>query len=298
MAGYFLKTRLCDRSGRRWWAWLAVLLLASLAVGSTAAESAAESSDIDAEGWRSRKLEAIATRAQGSKSDDERLEYAARQSWLRRWKPGQMPLAPAVAPVESELVEEPLLRNLERPETLDANAWHAMIVLQTRLLAVDTDDERKENLRTTIELASQLETALSEQLPSDSQSLATPTDWILAYTRYRLGRALAYRELPEVREGWPISNPDQYQEKLVSAFQRLTEHTNGDRPEFILLQDRMFRRSGKKGRALELLEENRQSIEPKWYLKKRRDLLQELGWGPPYREAARLYLQAGYDDES
>lgn len=294
MAGYSLKTQLRDCSERRWWAWLAVLLLVLLAVIS----SAAEPNDIDAEGWRSRKLDEIATKIQDSKTDEERLEYAARQSWLRRWKPGKMPLAPAAAPVESEQVEEPLLENLERPETLDSNAWQAMIELQTRLLAVDTDDERKDNLRTTIQLASQLETALAAQLPSDSQTLTTPTAWVLAYTRYRLGRALAYRELPEVGEVWPISNRDRYQEKLESVFQRLTEQTIGDRPEFILLQDRMFRRSGKKGRALELLESNRRSIEPKWYLKKRRDLLQELNWDPPYREAAQRYLQAGYDDES
>ncbi len=294
MAGYSPKTQFRARSERQWWAGFAMILLASLAVGITAAEP----SDVDAEAWRSRKLEEIVLRIQNSKSDEERLEYAARQSWLRRWKPGQMPLAPTDAPVESELVEEPLLENLKRPETLESHAWQAMIELQTRLLAVDTDEERKENLRTTIQLARQLETALSTQLPTDSQPLATPTGWVLAYTRYRLGRALAYRELPEVREAWPISNPDRYEEKLVAIFQRLTEQTDGDHPEFILLQDRMYRRSGKKGRALELLEKNRRLIEPKWYLKKRRDLLHELNWDPPYQEAARLYLQAGYDDES
>ena len=109
---------------------------------------------------------------------------------------------------------------------------------------------------------------------------------------------MAYRELPVVRERWPISNPDHYQEQLAAVYQRLTNQTNRSRPEFILLEDRMLRRSGKKGRALELLEANRQSIEPKWYLKKRRDLLQELGWEPAYQEAARLYLEAGFSDES
>ncbi|WP_236696085.1 hypothetical protein [Rhodopirellula islandica] len=209
-----------------------------------------------------------------------------------------MPLAPADAPDESGLVEEPWLQKLERPESVATDAWQAMIDLQDRLLASDTDDDRKDNLRATIELASQLEATLAAHLPADSQSLTTPTSWALAFTRYRLGRALAYRELPEVRERWPIADPDQYQAQLVAAFERLTEQTKGDRHEFILLQDRMFRRSGKKGRALELLEANRHSIEPKWYLKKRRDLLQELGWDPPYREAAQRYLQAGYDDES
>ncbi len=252
---------------------------------------------VDAQRWKTQTLASIETKLQNAASDDDRLEYSARRSWLRRWKPGQMPTAPADAPDESELMEEPVLADLPRPESVDAGAWKAMVDWQKQLIASDTDDERKDNLRTTIELASQLEKSLADHLPADLQSLATPTGWSLAYARYRLGRALAYRELPEVRERWPIANPDEYESRLVAAFQRLTEQTKSGRREFILLQDRMFRRAGKKGRALELLEANRHSIEPKWYLKKRRDLLQELGWDPPYREAARLYLQAGYVDE-
>ncbi|EKK00351.1 hypothetical protein RBSH_04367 [Rhodopirellula baltica SH28] len=252
---------------------------------------------VEAQRWKTETLASIASKIQNASSDDERLEYSARQSWLRRWRPGHMPSAPADAPNESELMEEPVLADLQRPKSIDDDVWSAMVNLQKRLIASDTDEERKDNLRETIELAGELEQSLMDYLPADSQTLATPTGWTLAFTRYRLGRALAYRELPEVRERWPIAKPDQYQTRLVAAVQRLTDQTQGDRREFILLQDRMFRRSGKKGRALELLEANRHSIDPKWYLKKRRDLLLELGWDPPYREAARLYLQAGYVDE-
>ncbi|WDQ14876.1 hypothetical protein [Rhodopirellula sp. P2] len=300
MAGHALKPPLTDHAGCRCWTGLIVPLLAfGLVQLRLPTSSLAEApSKVEAEHWQHQKLASIAMRIQEAKSDDARLEYSARQSWLSRWKPGQMPSAPADAPDQTGLVEEPRLQDLERPEPVDADAWQAMIDLQDRLLASDTDDDRKANLRKTIELASQLEATLAAKLPTDSQSLSTPTSWALAFTRYRLGRALAYRELPEVRERWPIADPGQYQAQLVAAVQRLTEQTKGDRREFILLQDRMFRRSGQKGRALELLEANRHSIEPKWYLKKRRDLLQELGWDPPYREAAQRYLQAGYDDES
>ncbi len=96
---------------------------------------------------------------------------------------------------------------------------------------------------------------------------------------------MAYRELPEVRARWPISNPDHYEAQVAAAYQRLTTQASPDLPEFVLLQDRMLQRAGKNGRALELLEESRQSMEPKRYLKKRRDLLQELGWDPAYQEA-------------
>jgi len=162
---------------------------------------------------------------------------------------------------------------------------------------MDTDDDRKEKLREIIASAKRFEKELSEQLPPRLRQFPAPTAWTLAYARYRLGRALAYRELPSVRERWPISDPDHYQEQLLTAYQRLLDQTKQVRPEFILLEDRILRRSGKKGRALELLEAYRESIEPKWYLKKRRDLLKELGWEPPYKEAARIYIEAGYGDE-
>ncbi|ELP35661.1 hypothetical protein [Rhodopirellula baltica] len=293
MAGLFLPPQRIDGLGR--WAWRTMLLLALVCLQWSAFAESPRT--VEAQRWKTETLASIALKIQNASSDDERLEYSARQSWLRRWRPGHMPSAPADAPNESELMEEPVLADMQRPESVDGDVWSAMVDLQKRLIASDTDEERKDNLRKTIELAGKLEQSLMDHLPAESQTLATPTGWTLAFTRYRLGRALAYRELPEVLERWPIAKPDEYESRLVAAFQRLTDQTQGDRRDFILLQDRMFRRSGKKGRALELLEANRHSIDPKWYLKKRRDLLQELGWEPPYREAARLYLQAGYVDE-
>ncbi|MFG0263098.1 MAG: hypothetical protein ACF788_11965 [Novipirellula sp. JB048] len=269
-----------------------VLLLASLAIGATAGEPR----EIDAEKWRKQRLATLAERIQKADSDDERLEYVARESWLRRWKPGQMSPAAKEAPAELVLVEEPRLETLSRPGRIDPNVWQQMITLQRRLHSVDNDAQRKENVRTTIGLAQQLEQLLCDQFPSAPRQLTSPTAWVLAYTRYRLGRALAYRELPSVRAGWPITDPDRYEAQLTAAYQRLIDQAGRDRPEFILLPDRMLRRAGKRGLALELLEVSQQSIDPRWYLKKRRDLLQELGWDPPYQEAARLYLAAGYRD--
>jgi hypothetical protein len=277
-----------------WRPWLSILVLALLAVDLTGEQP----NEIDVELWRSRQLQIIAGEIQDADSGDARREYVARQSWLRRWKPSQMSPAPTRLQIESELVEEPLLEALNRPTGVDAEVWQQMIASQTELLATDTDDERKQNVRTIVGLARRFEKLLSEQLQPESQLLPESTAWVLAYARYRLGRALAYRELPDVRERWPISNPVRYQEQLVAVYQRLIDQTNRVRPEFILLEDRMLRRAGKKGMALELLEENRKWIEPKWYLKKRRDLLHELGWEPAYQEADRLYLEAGYSDES
>lgn len=274
--------------------WLSILVLALLPIISAAADGDA----IDAKRWRNSQLKTISQQIDNSDSEDIRSEYTARQSWLRRWEPGKMPRAPEESKTKSNLIEEPLLQELNMPKGMDADVWHQMISSQVDLLAIDTDDARKENLRATIDLASQLEETLSDHLPCEAKQLPASTAWVLAYTRYRLGRALAYRELPTVREQWPIANPIAYHKQLASAYQHLIDQTNDVRPEFILLEDRMLRRAGNKGRALELLEANRNHIEPKWYLKKRRDLLQELGWEPPYQEAARLYREAGYHDES
>ncbi|TWT84699.1 hypothetical protein CA13_61790 [Planctomycetes bacterium CA13] len=290
MAICLLQKLLGKRSSRTW---LSILFIATLPISSVRAEP----NEIEAESWRSEQLAIVAKKIQDADSDDERLEFVARQAWLRRWKPGQMAPALTRSKLKPGLVEEPLLEKLKRPTDVAPNAWQQMTSSQTELIAIDTDEDRKENLRTIIGSARQLENVLSEQLPSESQQLPASTAWVLAYTRYRLGRALAYRELPSVQERWPISNPVHYQEQLFAVYQRLIDQTNRVRPEFILLEDRILRRSGKKGRALELLEAHRESIEPKWYLKKRRDLLQELGWEPPYKEAARLYVEAGYGNE-
>ena len=53
----------------------------------------------------------------------------------------------------------------------------------------------------------------------------------------------------------------------------------------------MLRRDGWFGRALNMLEDHGERLELQWYLKKRRDLLQELTWEGPAKEAAALYAE-------
>ncbi|MFG0290806.1 MAG: hypothetical protein ACF8CQ_21730 [Rhodopirellula sp. JB044] len=262
--------------------------------------------------WRSSQLDGINERLQSVDSEQTRLELLAQQAWLRRWEPGEMSQMPTTSSVrwdddeqgESKLVQEPLLLDLTRPEGVAKQEWQRLIALQAVLRQIDTNENRKESLREIIPASQRFVDALSEALASSTRPHATPvkqlntdTDWVLAYARYRLGRALAYREIPVVRERWPIEDPDAYQRRLYEVYRQLNEQTGGPRAEFILLEDRMLRRSGQKGLALELLEKHQGSIDVKWYLKKRRDLLQELGWEPPYREAAKIYFDAGYRDD-
>lgn len=269
-----------------------MLILATLSISTIQADPVG----IDAGRWRSEKLKTLAEKTREAQSDDDRLELDARQTWLNGWQPGQMNTEPAESEADKSLVDEPLLAELELPKGIRAAVWKGMIKSQAALLEIDTREQRKGQLEAIIEKASELEKLLANQFSPSDQQLPAQTGWALAYTRYRLGRALAYRELPVVRERWPIEDAGRYEKRLLAVYQRLVSQTKRVRPEFILLEDRILRRAGKKGRALQLLEEHQGVIDRKWYLKKRRDLLQELGWTPPFQEASRIYREAGYDD--
>ena len=106
---------------------------------------------------------------------------------------------------------------------------------------------------------------------------------------YRRGRALAYRELPDVVKQEPIDNPEQLNQEIIAVYRDLIAFAGEGRPEFILLEIRILRRSKSFGNALCLLEKYGSVIKPQWYLKKRRDLLKELEWEIPYAEAAKIY---------
>lgn len=270
-----------------------LLFVATLVFGPARADTVRG----DANVWRSQQLKAIAAKVRNAESDGDRREHVARQKWLQAWEPGEMASAPRRSEAKSVLIQEPNLGELKRPLEVEPVVWQRLVSAQAKLIAIDTADDRKQNLRDIIEIAGRIEDSLSEQLAADALELPARIAWVLAFTRYRLGRALAYRELPVVRDRWPIADPVGYEKRLLAAYERLIDQTQTVRPEFILLEDRILRRSGRKGQALQLLETHQGVIEPKWYLKKRRDLLKELEWDPPYQEAARIYFDAGYRDE-
>lgn len=112
-----------------------------------------------------------------------------------------------------------------------------------------------------------------------------------AFCLYRRGRALAYRELPDVVEKKPIPDPKQHESELLGSYKQLINLVGSGHPEFILLEVRMLRRDNWNGRALELLENYGPIIEKQWFLKKRRDLLRDLGWTKPAEQAAEIYAE-------
>lgn len=263
--------------------------------------------------WRADKIAELERQlASAELAPELRHERTARRNWLRRWQPGRMPTPKAAAedgagqaasdeksPSADRLTAEPDLseqatraakENSLSDELLQQLAQAAR--LQQRLWRLDTEDDRKANLLMTAEAAERLDrilVPLAERIGAEQPAVADSIRWALAHARYRRARAIAYRELPEVPASLPIEDAEAYERQLGEAHRRLRDTFDQPQPEFVLLEIRLLRRSGARGQALERLERFSWAIAPEWYLKKRRDLLEELGWEPPHAEAAELY---------
>lgn len=288
--------------------------------------SVAASSDVipldQARAWRDHKLTELARRLESVGPDGPmRDEWQPRREWLRRWEPGEMPTGRSDHPNGAagdrhDLVPEPvLLESLSAAGAADPRRrLKRAAMLQDFLRLLDTTTSRKTNLAATIDVAETVDTALTGLIRDAESANASPGTgtgtgvddgiaveslrWALAHTRYRRARAVAYRELPDVLETMPIEAPRRYERALRQARRRLLKTFAEPRPEFVLLEVRMLRRDGKRGQALARLERFVWAIDRKWYLKKRRDLLDELGWKLPHREAAAIYQAAGYADHT
>lgn len=261
--------------------------------------------------WRSTQLELI----NGQLADAEikgklRDELEAQREWLSSWKAGslstsswadqaegrRLPEEPTVDPTgKASPLRARLLGDKAQPTLKDtqalANALKAspndVGLRQLHLHWLDQKQYRKEYAGEIAEAAGKVATMLAELQPQDEQlKLAR------GYCLYRRARALVYRELPEVVAQKPIQDLKLHEAELVSAYRQLIELVGSDHPEFILIEIRMLRRDHWYGQALMLLEKHAKAIEPKWFLKKRRDLLSELGWTAPAQEAAQVYAQA------
>ncbi len=310
--------------------WRALGLLGCLLVFGASVATASDVIPIDqARAWRDQKVTGIDHRLESVGRDDAMPdEWRARREWLHRWEPGEMPTGRADHPNgaagdRAELVAEPvLLRLISNLGAADPNrGLKRAAMLQDFLHLLDTPESRKANLAATVDVAEIVDAALtglirdaetrgelsrspskgnaSEGRASSKTEAGVEVDtlrWTLAHTRYRRARAIAYRELPDVLETTPIENPRRHERELRLAQRRLSKTFPEPRPEFVLLEVRMLRRDGQHGQALERLERFVWAIDRKWYLKKRRDLLDELGWELPHREAAAIYQAAGYAD--
>ena len=173
-------------------------------------------------------------------------------------------------------------RTARRPE---ADFPSELAALRDRLLRLDEPNVRKSNLPEIIEVADHLIHRL-ERL--EGIHLVHLADVI-----YRKGRALGYRELPDVAARFPIQDQRGFDEEFETTFRRLQKFVDVTQPEYVLLAVRRERRRGNRGLAMDLLETyRRRHPSPVWYHRKQCDLMRELGFeDAAYQTAAEGWLR-------
>lgn len=121
---------------------------------------------------------------------------------------------------------------------------------------------------------------------------------ILVDALYRKGRALAYRELPDVVAEHPIEDQAALDEAFEENFQRLARWVDTTEEDYYLLHIRRDRRRSRYGSAIKLLNKHMDSASPPSRLqhKKRRDLYELLGW-EDWRAYEHKWMLIGYPGE-
>lgn len=241
---------------------------------------------------------------------DLRAELEAQRKWLGTYTPGKLTKEPLGTKGIDKLMVEPQLdpsgiakelrekllgpkakpTSKETDELKEALKEHPddLGLRQLQLHWLDQPQYRKSYSSEIADAASRFLGLLSDaKLKKEEQKLA------IAFSLYREGRALVYRELPEVLAKSPLDEEGRKKidEQILGIYTNLVNLIGPGRPEFILLESRMLHHDGWYGRALQLLEENGKSVTAQWYLKNRRDLLRELKWDAPAKEAADIYAQ-------
>ena len=277
--------------------------------------------ELSADDWKTQTIGKLTKRAQSESNALARKELESQLGWLRGWQPGKMSAEPTPNPRLPEKRVEPQLKSphlnalRNKLKELDADQARRLVlecsenpksdlaVLQACLQWMDnTPPRRKQHLDAidslTTRMANRVISELGAMSGNDSATHLRfkELDRLIGFLRYRRVRALAYRELPDVVSVRPIKDQERLNQQIDEAFNDLINDAGSGRIEFVLIEVRLHRRSGNYGLALALLEKSGPGILPKWYQKKRRDLLKELNWNGPYREAAKIYEQ-NFPDE-
>ena len=170
------------------------------------------------------------------------------------------------------------------PSTGGSTSTDAAGRLSATLKELDHPAVRKQNLMQIVSVADALIQELERQPSVDTE--------VLSDVVYRKGRALGYRELPDVLARVPIDDPAALDRAFESTFAKLSILVDVRQPEYVLLAIRRERRRGHRGTALDLLQIYRRSHpSPDWYHKKRSDLIRELNLPlAAHQAAADLWL--------
>lgn len=176
-------------------------------------------------------------------------------------------------------------------------------LLRLRLHWLDQEEVRKDRLDEIVAAADALlatidQPALRERLAD--RALGTQagnenreqTDWQKAAVidaLYRKGRAIGYRELPEVVAEHPIEDPAALDKAFRDNLTELARWTNVEAEEVYLLKLRDLRRDQKFGAAAKLLQNRATEEAGFWSAWKRFEIYDSLGWTAE-REMARSDL--------
>ncbi len=260
--------------------------------------------------WRSSQLESLRQQLADPKlAEALKGELQAQLKWLTAWQPGSLGEQPLWAPeaqvqpwVEPSLdpaglagdLRQRLLGPGAQPTAADTHELKDLLtkhpedlgVRQLHLHWLDQAQYRKLYSQEIARAAAKVLSLLASQAEPDAQ-----TERARTFCLYRLGHALVYRELPDVLARQPMDESEIKRNgaELWGVYHELKELVPEHRPEFVLLDARMLRRDHWNGQALVLLEDFGGQIPVQWYLKKRRDILRDLGWDGPAEEAAAIY---------
>ena len=281
----------------------AVVLFASFCPG----QNDALHQDTAANQWKTTQLEELDQRLDsGTAKNTQRRELESRKAWLTKWTPGKMDADARENSSLPKVRTEPILNSIPATElqkelmaVQGSGEENTVIRIFEKAIANHPNDIGTQQLHLSwIDHPLRRKSFLNEievstnrllKLLETQDRLAPEIQLARQFTLYRRGRALAYRELPDVVKHTPITDPKRLDDAIRSAYEELISSSGSGRPEFVLLEIRVLRRDEKFGTALCMLEKFGSVIKPKWYLKKRRDLLKELQWEFPHDEAAAIY---------
>ncbi len=263
--------------------------------------------------WRNSQVAVLQQQLNDSKlAADLKAELQSQVKWLSAWKPATLSEEPlwSTKAVTKLLVEpnvdptgkagklrEKLLGEKAKPTADDTGALQKLLsqhdndlgVRQLHLHWLDQAQYRKLYPQEIADASAKV-LALLDAVVKPDQEIALARIFCL----YRRGRALVYRELPDVLEKKPMTEEEvaKHEAELVGVYRQLKTLVPEDRPEFVLLDIRMLRHDHWNGRALAVLEDFGSQLNRQWYLRTRRDILRDLGWEGPAKEAANIYATA------
>lgn len=288
------------------------LILAALQAGLACGQLTVLSKGNPTLEWRKAQLAQIDTQLNDKATKAElKLELAAQKEWLTNYstdklapqpsKPREKAPTAIVEPIldpdkKADAIRKKLFGPKAKPTAADTEKLRVALektpsdigLRQLQLHWLDQPQYREEYPAEIADAASRLRGLLETDKKIDPAAKKAA----VAITLYRQARALGYRLDLDLEKKKKLEKEERenVDSQLAGAYTQIISLVGPGHPEFVLLEIRMLRRDNWFGRALQLLERNGSTIEPRWYMEKRRDLLRDLGWKAPAEQAHDAFV--------